>query len=430
MSIDGRLLATAVMLSLTLSMTAVGQKPKAVPRDTARDTSIADGITAGESDGERPRRALINAARHDFGLTTMSVGGGFLVDYAAYDQDSTSRRQFHLASTGKIRDIRVLLGGRLRITRPVTWQAGIMYDVPTKTWLFRQTGIMVAVPEIWSHFFVGRAKEGFSMNKVMVGYDGWSMERLPFTDATVPLLADGIKWLALTPDRHWFWNLGMFTDWLSEGQTFSSYNSQFVARVGWVPLVSDSVGTLLHIAFNFRAGDINNDTLQLRSKPEAFPATYFIDTGKFPAQSARTLGPEIYFRPGRYLFGVEYYWQEVTSTERGNPWFHGGELVAAWLTTGETRSYNTVGNYFRTISPDETVVQGGPGALEAVLKVSYSNLNGGTLLGGTFWRVTPMLNWYLTDNLRLEFAYGYGKLDRFGMKGGTQFFQSRMQFRL
>src|SRR4029450_11623513 len=87
------------------------------------------------------------------GCTTMKMGGGVLVDYIGYDQDSASREQFHLVSIGKLRDARFLLGGRIKAKRPWTWQAGIMYDAVTKKWLFRQTGIMVAVPEIWSHFF-------------------------------------------------------------------------------------------------------------------------------------------------------------------------------------------------------------------------------------------------------------------------------------
>ena len=72
--------------------------------------------------------------------------------------------------------------------------------------------------------------------------------------------------------------------------------------------------------------------------------------------------------------------------------------------------------------------EGGPGAWEAVLRVSYIDLDGGNLRGGRFWRVTPMVNWHLSDNLRLELAYGYGQLDRFDLTGGTQFFQSRIQF--
>ncbi|WP_263365768.1 hypothetical protein [Edaphobacter bradus] len=38
-----------------------------------------------------------------------------------------------------------------------------------------------------------------------------------------------------------------------------------------------------------------------------------------------------------------------------------------------------------------------------------------------------MVNWYLTDYLRLEAAYGIGHLDRFNLKGNTQFFQTRLQ---
>jgi len=396
----------------------------------ARDSTLAVGLTAGESDGEPRRRQLINALKLDLGFTTFRLGGGVLVDYIGYDQDSASREQFHLASIGKLRDARFLLGGRFKVKRPLTWQAGIMYDAVTKKWFVRQTGFMIAVPEIWSHFFIGRAKEGFSLNKVMNGYDGWTNERQTFTDATIPLLADGIKWLGITPDRHWFWNLGMFTDAVSEGQTFSSYNNQFVLRAGWVPLTSDSTGTLLHIAMNFRAGDVNKDTMQLRSRPEAFEAPYFIDTGKFPAQSASTWGPEIYYRPGRVLIGTEFYWQKITSAETGNPLVHGGDFVVAWLTTGETRSYNEVGGYFRGVSPKKTVIEGGPGAWEFLLRASYSELTNKALDGGTFWRITSMINWYLTDNVRLEFVHGTGRLKRFGLMGTTQFFQARIQTQL
>ena len=420
----GLVLLLPLVLCATIRSSARGQA------GTPPDTSIAAGITAGEADADMERRNLLSALHLKLPFTTLRVGGGVLVDYIGYDQDSASREQFpNLASQGKLRDARILLGGTFNTKRPFTWQIGVMYDAAQKKWLFRQTGLMVAVPEIWSHFFIGRAKEGFSLNKVMVGYDGWSMERLPFGDATIPLLADGIKWLGLTPDRHWFWNLGLFTDWLSEGQTFSSYNHQFVLRTGWVPLVSDSVGTLLHIGMNFRVGDVNNDTITLRSKPEAFPAPYFINTGAFPAQNGMTLGPEIYFRPGRVLLGGEYYW-ERTRSELGTNWFHGGEAVVTWNTTGEVRTYNTVGNYFRGITPLKTVIQGGSGGFETVLKVSYSNLTNGAIQGGTLWRVTPMLNWYTTDNVRLEFAYGYGVLKRFGLLGRTQFYQARMQLEM
>ena len=41
-----------------------------------------------------------------------------------------------------------------------------------------------------------------------------------------------------------------------------------------------------------------------------------------------------------------------------------------------------------------------------------------------------MVNWYLSDQLRLEVAYGYGVLNRFDTRGAPHFFQSRLQIQL
>ena len=59
---------------------------------------------------------------------------------------------------------------------------------------------------------------------------------------------------------------------------------------------------------------------------------------------------------------------------------------------------------------------------------TYIDLDGGTLSGGKYWRFTPMLNWHLSDHIRLEASYGYGSLDRFELMGKTHFFQTRIQF--
>jgi len=114
----------------------------------------------------------------------------------------------------------------------------------------------------------------------------------------------------------------------------------------------------------------------------------------------------------------------------GNVLFHGGNVVAAWTITGETRPYNAPGAFFEAVSPTRTVFEGGPGAWEAVLHVSYIDLDSGMFHGGKFWRLTPMVNWHLSDNVRVDLEYGYGELDRFGLDGGTQFFQGRIQFTL
>lgn len=353
-----------------------------------------------------------------------------LYEYAGYAQDAASKEQFDLVPASKLRDARFLFKGGFKFDLPVTWSVGIMFDDPTDTFLFRETGIMFTLPKAWGHVFVGRTKEGFSLNKVMVGYAGWTMERAPISDATIPILADGVKWLGYARKPRLIWNLGVYGDHFSEGQAFSTYDRQIAGRVAWVPLMSEETGKVLHLGMSTRFGTPKDDHLQLRARPEAFPAPFFVDTGRFPAKSTRMVAMEAYYRPGSLLVGTEYFTQHVHAPSAGNPYFHGGNAVVSWLATGETRVYNTRGGFFGQVSPARPVFAGGPGAWEMVAEFSYTDLNGGTLQGGTFWRLTPMVNWHLSDNMRLEFAYGYGSLDRFTAVGTTQFFQSRIQLQL
>jgi phosphate-selective porin OprO/OprP len=401
-----------------------------VPAAAQQVTAIDDTIEAGEAEAEPPARRLIRWNEYEGPLFTIRVGGGLLYEYAGYSQNEPSKEQMTLTPEAKVRDTRVVLKGRLKFRRSVTWSAGLMYDGPTDEWLARETGVMIEVPEISGHLFVGRTKEGFSLNKVMVGYAGWTQERATISDATIPILADGVKWLGYAKSINLLWNVGVYTDWLSEGQTFSTYANQISGRVAWVPMISASGGNLLHVGLSLRYGHPNNDTLRLRSRPEAFPAPYFVDTGEFAADNTRMTALEVYYRPGSLLVGSEYFFQKAAAPESGDPLFHGGDIVVTWLATGETRVYNTRGGFFNQVSPARPVFRGGAGAWELVGRVSYIDLDDGALRGGRFWRVTPMLNWHLSDHVRLEMTYGYGSLDRFEIRGNTQFFQTRLQLQL
>ncbi len=102
----------------------------------------------------------------------------------------------------------------------------------------------------------------------------------------------------------------------------------------------------------------------------------------------------------------------------------------AWIVTGETRPYNRSNAHFDRVSPARTPFSGGPGAWELVFRVSYSDLDDAAIDGGRFWRLTPLVNWHMSDNVRLELTYDWGMLDRFGLRGSTQFFGTRIQFQL
>jgi phosphate-selective porin OprO/OprP len=287
---------------------------------------------------------------------------------------------------------------------------------------------MIGVPELWGNIFIGRTKEGFSLNKALNGYAGWTLERQMALDM-VPILADGVKWLGWLPKQRIFWNAGYYGDWISDQQAFTTYQThQIAARLGWLPIYSKEDQTLLHLGTSIRYGEPDDGKIRLRSRPEAFTAPFFIDTGVFASDKSAHYGYEVYYTRKSLMVGSEGYVTKFSSSEKDDPVFHGGAAVVSYFLTGETRPYSTVSGIYSFVPVLKPVFKGGPGAIEVVLQVSALDLDDGPIQGGKFWRITPMVNWYLSPIVRLEVAYGYGTLDRFGLEGSTHFFQSRIQF--
>jgi phosphate-selective porin OprO/OprP len=424
----------ALLLGLTAALAAPrsrAQEPTANSA-TPAEAAVNDGIKAGESDADAPARQFVKWNQYEGPISTLRFGGVLLYDYAAYNQDDVSKQQVSFSDGSKLRDFRFVLNGRFPKfeNRSVTWSTGIMWDAANERWAMRQTGVMTQLPKLSSSVFVGRTKEGFSLNKVMVGTTGWTHERAPVSDAMIPILADGVKWLGYLPKSGLQWSLAWYGDSYSNEESFSTYKQQQVARVSWLPIRSDIADTVLHLGVSLRRGKPEDGQLRLRARPESFQAPYVVDTGVFDSEGTFTSGLEAYYRSGSVLLGGEFFLQDVDSPSTGDPQFNGGEVFVAWNITGETRPYKPAGAYFLAVSPSRPVFQGGPGAIELVLRYSDVDLDAGTLRGGRYRRITPMVNWHMSDLVRLEFAYGYGKLDRFDVTGTTRFFNMRIQFSL
>src|SRR6266850_165149 len=193
----------AILLCLPLSLRGQGQvlhpsgsaPPQTSPTPGSHPPTLDDTLEAGDDESGQPARNLVTWNEFDLKFTTFRFGAGFLWDYAAFAQDAASKEQIGVQPTPKIRDDRLLFRGLLKTERPISWSVGILYDIPTKKFLFRQTQVMIATPELWGDIVIGRTKEGVSLNKVMIGYAGWTNERATFSDAMLPILADGVKWL-------------------------------------------------------------------------------------------------------------------------------------------------------------------------------------------------------------------------------------------
>jgi phosphate-selective porin OprO/OprP len=366
---------------------------------------------------------------------TFRVGMGYIGDFTGYSQDAIFKQQMDSAGLDlkpnyQTRDFRILGSGRILTSkRYLAYKFAYMYDGDKKVWMMRETGVTIGVPELKGNFFVGRTKEGFSMIKVMNGHSGVANERSMATDP-IPILADGIKYMGYYPKSRTFLNFGYFNDFMSKGQSFSTYSSQWVVRAGWLPIYNKDNNSVLHIAGEFQYGKPLNGEMTLKSRPESNPTPQLINTGVFATNKSFQYGGEIFYRTNRFMIGSEVISHNFYSNTTTNHQFNGGDAMVSYFFTKTARPYNTVGNIFGFVPVKKSVFNGGLGEIEGVLHVSTFNLNDKDIKGGQMTRVTPMVNWYLTSYLRWELIYGYGILNRYGLKGHVNFFETRIQVTL
>jgi len=377
----------------------------------------------------------LGANEFDGPYSSFKIGLGFIQDFTAYSESEVFKQQmdsagFNLTPKFKVRDFRILGSGVLKTKRPISWKFAYMYDGNLGSWLVRESGVNIGVPELAGNIFIGRTKEGLSMVKVMNGHSPWTMERQMALDV-IPILADGIKYMGFLPKSRVFWNLGAFNDVVSKGQGFSTYAWQYVARVGWLPIYDKQNNIVLHIGTNLRYGRPVDGKIALKSRPESNPTPQILNTGSFAADHSSHIGYEIYYRNKNVMIGSEALRHKFYSEKSGDHTFYGGDVVLSYFFTGAIRPYNTSSSIFGFIPVKKSVFKGGWGEWEGVLRFSYLDLNDpadGPIQGGSFWRLTPMVNWYFSKVIRLEFVYGYGVFDRYNLKGNVQFFESRIQF--
>ena len=246
----------------------------------------------------------------------------------------------------------------------------------------------------------------------------------------IPILADGIKYMGYLPRSRLFWNLGAYTDLVSKGQKFSTYTWQYDARVGWLPVYHKEKAEVLHFAVNLRYGRPEDGQISLKSRPESNPTPQIINTGTFSADHSSHVGTELYYSNKGFMIGSELMVHNFYSSSAENHRFYGGDFVVTYSFTHAVRPYNTAGSVYGFVPVKKSIFKGGWGEWEGVVRFSYLDLNNGSIAGGSFWRLTPMVNWYATKVVRMEFIYGYGVLDRYNIKGPVQFFQTRLQLTL
>jgi phosphate-selective porin OprO/OprP len=178
--------------------------------------------------------------------------------------------------------------------------------------------------------------------------------------------------------------------------------------------------------------EATNGTLQFRAKPELNNADYFLDTGKFAADHSLTTQLEVVAMNGPWLAYGNYSHTPVSAPQAGNPTFYGWFAGGSCVLTGGRRGFNQRGGYYTKVAPESPIGSGhgGFGAVELGARYSYTDLADGAIDGGRMSRWTGALSWYPTRRWRVELNYGYGVLDRDGVRGGTHGLGVRLQWNL
>jgi phosphate-selective porin OprO/OprP len=242
----------------------------------------------------------------------------------------------------------------------------------------------------------------------------------------------GVRFSGTAAGERMTWSAGWFNNWLDDQLSFDQSGNIFASRVSGLPIDSGDGRRLLHLAFSAAYRQAPDGAFKATSTPEVYEAPDFVDTGSFPARHATTVGAELAAVDGPVTISGEYAATAVSSPQSGNPRFSGYYAEASWSLTGETRPYDHSLGAFGMISPAApfSFKHGGTGAWEIAARYSSTDLNGGTISGGKFDRLSAALSWFPTSQWRFEFNCGYGRLNRSGLEGQTRFYQLRLQFQL
>ena len=216
---------------------------------------------------------------------------------------------------------------------------------------------------------------------------------------------------------------GVFNDWWTKGETVESSGTDASARLTGLAWDQPDRHRFLHLGVSGRYAGADNNTLRYKGRPESNVADNYVDTGNLAGDHAWQLGLEALWNEGPFSVLAEYNRAWLDSPASGNPSFSGYYITASWILTGETRPYDRTVGYARRIMP-----RGRWGAPELVARFSHVDLDDGGVQGGRFDKTYLGINWWATRRWKVGFGWGHTWLDRFGTTGGTDSFQTRLQW--
>jgi phosphate-selective porin OprO/OprP len=345
-------------------------------------------------------------------------------------QNSDSEQQvgdLELFEGGEIRGFRIGTVGQLHFfDRPLVYTvfgATNAFDKGFEverqdnfTWFDYRLDIPVAESMTLS---VGKQKEPISMERVMSMVQLPMQERSSVSDGFLPSRNFGAVLSGNALGERMSWAGGIFHTFIDSDDEVGITPTQLIARVTWVPFVSDDGSNLLHVGGGLRYSNAKQGAHYL-TEPEFNNSPTFVDTDFIDADDINQLNLEASWRRGPYWLHAEYVGTDLDSAASDDPGFTGYHVTGSWILTGEMRDYRYKSGIFGPVPVARSVYQGGWGAWELGARYSSLDLTDGLVDGGEMDIFSLGINWWLTPVFNVNLNYRFITNDKDGFSGETQ----------
>ncbi len=196
----------------------------------------------------------------------------------------------------------------------------------------------------------------------------------------------------------------------------------FGLRGYWAPI--NESGNVLHLGLSYLDYDTDNDTVRLRSRPNADFSNRLVDSGNLTrTDRLSTLGAEALWIHGPFKLQGEYMRTNANRYAGSSDYStDGGYVSGVWNVTGETWGYKS-GTPSTGLPSDPA-----KGMWQLGLRYDTLNLDDGTVLGGDMKTITAGVNWYWHSNFKLMLNYVKVNSDRRGVSDDPNVIEARAQF--
>jgi phosphate-selective porin OprO/OprP len=193
-------------------------------------------------------------------------------------------------------------------------------------------------------------------------------------------------------------------------------------RVTALPWYEDDGARLVHVGFGTLNGEVVQDQLRVRARPElrngpGFAVPVLVDTGELPGHRQYTVAPEFAMVLGPWTAQAEWTGQFFTHALdkngqlQGTVIYQGGYVEVLYFLTGEHQEYDRREGVFGRVIPRSNFrwkkddPEYGLGAWQIGARFSYLDLNNKAIQGGQVYDWTVGLNWFLNPNMKFQLNY-------------------------